>query len=72
MMTKTEYLYDVQPQHFEGFTFYDAIKERIRLGKELLYFLVHVKNETYTKRVEDIQKAIDWNKKILLEQKQGN
>ena len=60
-MKTTRYLYDIEPQILAEMKYKDAIEFKITCAKELLYHLVHVKNEVLTKRVKDIQKAIDFN-----------
>ena len=65
-MTKTEWLYDVTPEAFDGLKFYDAIRERIRLAKEALYREVH-EGKNRNGRVRDIQEAIAWGEKLLRE-----
>jgi len=62
---KTEELYNRKPSHFKNMKFYDAIKERIKLAKELRKHLVE--HDFYSKRRRDVTDAISWNEKVLEE-----
>ena len=66
-MKTTRYLYDVSPSVLASMSYEDAIRFKIERATELLHELVHVKNDPWCKKVEDLQKAIEFNKALLAE-----
>jgi len=73
---RSEYLYGVHGKYFKDMSYEDAIKEKVSLGKKLLNKLtdellnINIKDPIYSKitmRITDVYKAIEFNRKLLLE-----
>ena len=70
-----EYLYNKDITYFSNLKYIDAIKEKIRLGKELLrklndkldYTASKEEYEKMNNRIKDVIKAIEFNKLLLKE-----
>ena len=77
-MTKTEYLFGVEPCYFIGKEFYEVAKERIELAKKLKNNLVWDRDTPYTpgrdaeidERIRRISRAIEFWENILKELKE--
>ena len=74
----SKYLYGVPGNYFKDMSYIEAIKEKIRLGKELIKNLSEVICDTdfinsscssdysvINERLTDVQKAVEYNKLLL-------
>lgn len=67
-MKSSRYLYDCNGEDFAGMSYEDALLYKISCAKELVSVLndVNFKNRD-TKRINDVLKAIEFNKELLRE-----
>jgi len=73
----TEWLYNVQPDYFDGMEFYEAISMREYLARENAKRVFHLQEQApdsdtyleYESWLNDIYKAIEFNCQLLKERK---
>jgi predicted nuclease with TOPRIM domain len=69
----TESLYGVKPSHFEKMTYFEAVKEKIRLAKKRINELVYHTEKTkdnyneVNEQINQCLKAKEFNKDLLNE-----
>ena len=67
-MKTSKYLYDCSGEDFVGMSYEDALMYKISCAKELLAELSEVSYQNRdTKRINDVLKAIEFNKELLRE-----
>lgn len=66
-MKESSYYYGVEIKPFKDLTYEEVLYKKILLGKKLLRKLVINKNMEDYRRINDVQKAIKFNEKLLLE-----
>lgn len=59
------YYYDSNLSGFENMTYGYALIKKIKLATKLLHKLVRVENMEDTKRINDVKKAVDFNRNLL-------
>ena len=73
----TQSLYGVSPGYFEGKGYFEALKEKVRLGNEMIKELnnkidYHLPENEYKELIGQLnacQKAVNFNETLLLEYK---
>ncbi len=66
-MKESSYYYGVEIKPFKDLTYEEVLYKKILLGKKLLRKLVINENMEDYRRINDVQKAIKFNGKLLLE-----
>ncbi|MDK2062772.1 hypothetical protein PT520_09610 [Aliarcobacter butzleri] len=66
-MKESSYYYGVEIKPFKDLTYEEVLYKKILLGKKLLRKLVINKNMEDYRRINDVQKAIKFNEKLLFE-----
>lgn len=76
LINTTQYLYDVEPLHFDNFQYFDAIMEKIELGKKLKRKLTEKRDQypfgtpemdLLIARYNEVVTAISYNKALVKE-----